>query len=213
MVTLMSDTRKWCFTVIIGVLLFDWGNYFPYFLKSISINLDIVCSNMNIYQIRFSSTNASDIINEVICCCSMMTSHFRWINARNCSLIYILDHRIAYNKNLFHYHWAICRLLFNQVTIIVVLCTVFLLFSLWEMVCISIFSLVLVVTPWFLEWLSAMSVFVPLLTLGWLSWISRQQWWLSKFELCSSKESTKFCLLTKLFLKNLFFISSLNFLF
>ena len=72
------------------------------------------------YQIRFFSNSGSDIINEVICCCSRMTSHFHWIIARNFSPIYILGHRIAWNKNFFLYRWAICRLSFNQVTIIAV---------------------------------------------------------------------------------------------
>ena len=60
-------SRQCYFYVMIGVVLFDWGNYFPYFLKSIYIVLDIICSTMNNYQIRFFSNSGSDIINEVIC--------------------------------------------------------------------------------------------------------------------------------------------------
>ena len=71
------------------------------------------------------------------------------------------------------------------------LCAVVLLFFLWKVVCILGLSLVLVLTPWLLEWLSVTSVFTPLPTLDWLFWITRQDWWLSKFELCSSKKSIK----------------------
>ena len=118
MVTSIKYTRQCYFYVIIGAVLFDWGNYLPYFLKSIYIVLNIICSTMNNYQIRLFSNSGSDIINEVICCCSRMTSHFHWIITRNFSPIYIPDHRVPYNKNFFLYCWAICRLLFNQVTII-----------------------------------------------------------------------------------------------
>ena len=82
-------SRQCYFYVMIGVVLFDWGNYFPYFLKSIYIVLDIICSTMNNYQIRFFSNSGSDIMIEVICCCSRMTSHFHWIITRNFFTIYI----------------------------------------------------------------------------------------------------------------------------
>ena len=59
MVTSMNYTRQCYFYVIIGVVLFDWGNYFPYFLKSIYIVLDIICSTMNNYQIRFFTNSGS----------------------------------------------------------------------------------------------------------------------------------------------------------
>ena len=72
------------------------------------------------YRIRFFLSSWSDIINEAICCWSRMTSRFHWIITRNFSPIYIHGHRIAYNKNFFLYCWAICRLLFNQVIIVVV---------------------------------------------------------------------------------------------
>ena len=58
---------------MIGVTLFDGGNCFPYFWKSIYIILDIICSDMNNYQISFFANSWSDIINEVMCCCSKMT--------------------------------------------------------------------------------------------------------------------------------------------
>ena len=71
------------------------------------------------------------------------------------------------------------------------------------MVYLLVFSLVIVFTPWLLEWLSVTCVFIPLHTLDWVSWITRQYWRLSEFELCSSKESINFRLLTTSFLKNL----------
>ena len=52
----------------------------------------------------------------------------------------------------------------------------------------------------------------PFRTLDWVSSITQQHWWLSKFKLCSTKESIKFWLLTKSCIKNLFSIFSLNFL-
>ena len=74
---------------------------------------------MNNYQIRLFANSRLDIVNEVICCCSRMTSHFHRIITRNFPRIYLLDHWIAYNKNFFLYRWAIRGLSFNQITIIV----------------------------------------------------------------------------------------------
>ena len=123
--------------------------------------------------------------NEVICYCSRMTSHFHWIITRNFSSIHILDHRIAYNKNFFLYHWAICQLLCNQVTIIVasMYCCFIILFmrgGSQHIGFITCFSINSVSTPWLLEWLSVTSVFILPTKLSWLSWITRQDWWLSK---------------------------------
>ena len=123
-----------------------------------------------------------------------MTSHVHWIITKNFSPIYILDHRIPYNKNFFLYRWAICRLSFNQVTIIVVF--MYCCFVLFISGLLPDFLLVIVLTPWLLEWLSVTSKFIPLCKLDWVSWMTRQHWRLSKFDLCSSKESIKFCLLT-----------------
>ena len=72
----INNTRQCNFNVIIGVVLYDGGNYFPFFLKSIYIILDIICFSMNNYQIRFFANSWLDIINELICCCSRMNSHF-----------------------------------------------------------------------------------------------------------------------------------------
>ena len=84
-------------------------NYFPYFIYLV---LDIICSTMNNYQIRFFLNRGSDIINEVICCCSRMTSHFHWIITRNLLPIYIVDYQIASNKNFFTIElFADCRLI------------------------------------------------------------------------------------------------------
>ena len=73
-----------------------------------------------IIKLGFFPNSGSDIIDEVICCCSRVTSHFHWIIMRNFSPIYIHDHRITNDKNFFLYCWAICWLWFNQVNIIVV---------------------------------------------------------------------------------------------
>ena len=43
MVTSINNTKQCYFNVIIAVVPFHWGNYFPYFLKSISIILNIIC--------------------------------------------------------------------------------------------------------------------------------------------------------------------------
>ena len=128
-----------------------------------------------------------------------------WIITKNFLPIYILDHRIPHNKSFFLYRWDICRLSFNQVTVIAVFmyCYFIILFirsSLFIGLFIrnSINSMIIKVV------ISVTSVFMPLRTLGWVSLITRQQWLLSKFELCSSKESIKFSLLTTSFLKNVF---------
>ena len=203
MVTSMNNTGRCYFYVFIGVVLFDWGNCFPYFLNSIYIVLDIVCSTMNNNQIRFFSNSGSNVINEVICGYSRMTFHFHWIITRKFSPIYILDHGIAYDKSLIHYHWAICRLSFNQVTIIAVFvywCFIVLFIRGGSFIDLnisdSINSMIIRVI------ISYVSVYTT--SLDWVSWITRQDWLLSKFELCSSKGSINICLLTTPFFKNLF---------
>ena len=107
-------------------------------------------------KLGFFSYSRSDIINEVICCCS----HFHWIITKNFSPIDILEYRIAYNKNFFLYRWAICRLSFNQVTIIVafIYCCFIVLFRRGG----------LFIGLWLLEWLSVTSVFIPFRTLDWV---------------------------------------------
>ena len=75
---------------------------------------------MKIFEIRLFANSWSDIVNEVICCCSRMTFHFPWIITRKSSPIHTLDPRIAYKENFFLHHWVIWWLRFNQVIIIVV---------------------------------------------------------------------------------------------
>ena len=116
----MNNTKQCYFNVIIVVVILDWGNYFPYFLRSIYVTLGIICTSVNNDQVRCFSNCLLDIMNEVICCCFRMTFCFHCIIVRNYSFIYILVCRIAYNRNFFLYRWTICRLLFNNVTIIVV---------------------------------------------------------------------------------------------
>ena len=182
MVTSINYTRQCYFYVIIGVVLFDWGSYFLYFLKSIYIVLDVICSSMKNYQIKLFTNSGSDIINEVICCCSRMTSHFRWIITRNFLPIYIVDYRIASNKNFFTIElFAGCRLI-KLISAVLMYCCFIVRFVKGGL--LLVFSSVIVLTPWLLEWLSVTSVIIPLCSLDWVSWMTRQHWWLSKFELC-----------------------------
>ena len=121
--------------------------------------------------------------------------------------IYILVHWIASNNNFFLCRWAICRLSFNQVTTITVVsmyCCFILLFRrgrLYIGFVISVISCDIGINSMIRVVFIYFRVYDTFFIMDWVSWITRQHLWLSKFELCFSKKSFKFCLLIRHFSK------------
>ena len=165
------------FNVIIGVVFFDWGNYFRYFFKSIItlfwISFDPVWRIIKLGFFRTESRTQS-MKSSVVALGWLLT--FTGLFTRNLSPIYILDHRIAYNRNLFLYRWAICRLSFNQVTIIVVsMCCCFIVLFTRGGLCIG-FVVGVRINSMIIRVGISYIMFLPLRTLDWVSWITRQHW-------------------------------------
>ena len=139
----------------------------------------------------------------------------KWVGHNHWSHLLLL--RYDFSLLLDYYEkaiWAICWLSFNQVTIIVVsihycFIVLFIRGGLYTgfVISVSINSMIVVVV---ISYVSGYTTWYFRLSI--LNYSTTLMGWLSKFELCFSKESTKFCLLTTSFLKNLLSISS-NFLF
>ena len=60
---MVNNIRQCSFNNIIGVIFFNGRNYFPYFLKSIYVILDILCFSKNDYQ------NQVTVVFVSIYCC------------------------------------------------------------------------------------------------------------------------------------------------
>ena len=119
-------------------------------------------------------------------------------------------HLIVYNKNLFPHRRSTFRLSFDQVTIVLVSnCCYFIIVFIRGGLFMGYIDLFISGS------INSMIIrkvicYVSIYSTSFLSWMTRQHWWFSKFKLCSSKESIKCCLLPTSFFKNLFPVSEVS---